>query len=70
MYVKKFDAQGNLTNPITKENPFVNKDVKVKKRKERIKSKMIVSRVGKTFYKYSVTLQRIGNKTIEHYNLI
>lgn len=70
MYVKQFDKEGNLLNPITKENPFINTNVKQKKAKNRLKSKMIFSKVGNSFYKYQVRLQHIGNKTIEHYILL
>lgn len=68
MYVKQFDAEGNLLNPITKENPFISKP-KENKVKTRLKNKDIYTRVGNTFYNYKVRLQKIGNKTIEHYQL-
>lgn len=68
MYVKQLDKEGNVLNPITKENPFISKP-KVNKVKTRLKNKDIYTKVGLSFYKYKVRLQKIGNKTIEHYQL-
>lgn len=70
MYVKQFNEQGKLLNPITKDNPFINKPSKVKKVKQRLKQKLVVTKLGTNFYKYFVTLQKIGNKTIEHYTVL
>lgn len=70
MYVKQFDKEGNLLNPITKENPFINKGGTHKFKKERIKSKWVIVKHHLSFFRYFVSLQRIGNKTIEHKTLI
>lgn len=69
MYVKQFDTNGKLLNPITKENPFIVQP-KQRKVKTRLKPKMIVTVIGNTSYKYLVRLQRVGGKTIEHYHLV
>ena len=66
MYVKKYDEQGKLLNPITKEQPFLNKSVKVKQPKQRRVSKLIFDKKSK----YLVWYQRIGNKLIEHCDLL
>lgn len=70
MYVKKFDSGGKLLNPITKENPFVNQPKIKKEKDQRKKSRMIVLRFGKTFYRYQSALQKIGGKTIYHSRLV
>lgn len=69
MYVKQFDSEGNLLNPITKENPFLVLP-KERKVKTRLKNKMIVTMVGNTSYKYLVRLQKVKGKIIEHYHLV
>lgn len=70
MYVKQFDEKGNLTNPITKGSPFVNKQPKQRYQKQRKKAKLIITQIGNTFYKYRVYLQNINGKQIEHLSLI
>lgn len=66
MYVKKHDENGKLLNPITKEQPFFNHSVKVKPPKERRVTKLIFDKKAK----YLVWYQRIGNKLIEHCDLL
>lgn len=70
MYVKQFDKSGKLLNPITKENPFVNKQPKQRYHKQRRKSKYVVSRIENTFYKYHFWLQKVGCKMIEQHRLV
>lgn len=69
MYVKQFDTDGNLLNPITKEKPFLTIP-KQRRVKTRLKPKMIVTVLGNTSYKYLVILQKVKGKTIEHYHLV
>lgn len=70
MYVKQFDEKGNVTNPITKASPFVNKQIKQRYQKQRKKAKLIVTKIGRTFFKYRSYMQNINGKQIEHLRLI
>jgi len=71
MYVKKFDNDGKLLNPITKDNPFINLNKKVKTPKIRKKNKLIITKLWLTFYKTKVFLQRTPDgKIIEHSQLV
>jgi len=70
MYVKQYDKEGNVKNPITKENPFVNKTVKQRFKKERKKAKLIIMRIGNTFFKYKSNLQLTPKGTIEQHRLV
>jgi len=38
MYVKKYDKDGNLLNPITKEKPFRNRGMNRKQRRRMLKA--------------------------------
>lgn len=66
MHVKKYDENGKLLNQITKENPFINSGVKFKQPKQRRVSKLIFDKKNK----YLVWYQIIGNKLIEHCDLL
>ena len=71
MYVKKYDQDGKLLNPITKKQPFYNDAVKERKRKSRLRNKLVITRIGLSFYKTKVFLQRtLKGNTIEHSQLI
>lgn len=70
MYVKQFDEKGNVTNPITKASPFVNKQPKQRQYKQRKKVKLIVTQIGRTCFKYRSYFQNINGKQIEHLRFI
>lgn len=71
-YVKEYDENGILVNPITKENPFSNvaPSNRGNNRKSRFMgntsgAKLVVGRA----FKYRKSIQVIGTKRIEHYIL-
>lgn len=77
MYVKKYDSNGLLTNPITKEQPFLNRGdnrksrrlLKFPQRKSNNKagSGCVVTRIGAmTFTRYQIVKQHFADRTIIH----
>lgn len=73
-YVKKLNLVGECTNPITVNQPYVSQFKNRRQRREglnrfmnnRNTNQMVV--FGK--YRYSKSLQKIGDKVIKHYVLV
>lgn len=72
-YVKEYDANGVVTNPITKDNPYLHQYPNRKARKNRQPRFMgnnkgvnllLMGKFGE--FKYLKVMQRIGNKVIFH----
>lgn len=80
MYKKIYDANGILTNPITKDSPFVNAGTSRSQRRAKQrpfnnsnKLSNVVTRIGTTkqgrgiFLRYIQEVQSIGRKRIVHF---